>query len=775
MTRAGRGNAIRWGALTIGVLLFAAALYYINLTLTADTIRRLGVASPLALLLSGLWHLVRTWAWSWCFPQPRQISFLRLARVRLAAEAFSYLTLRGIAGEPLKVVLLDDRVDAREATAAVALERLAYMVGTTFIVGIGSIVAMVFLPLTPVWFRVFRAFTIVAAVVALFTAVVITGRGTYFHALSTSWDRRFGTSVAGGRIARFIASVERQILGLVRSHPARLAVLMTATILSYLLMSLEAWVILRASGTPISALGAVTVETFSRVASFASAFIPANLGALEASSLAAVAAVGITGGGAALALARRIRGLFWAGVGLAIYPRGSRRPQERTGQTLSLAPKAEGPVLLYVMRDEAVRVSPHSRLAGLPLSERIVRAAFRVGYSRVVIATFAARAAGADVLPATLDPRGEHAFERTMRQFGHDVIVARDKAGWHAALDSLKPSATVTAVGPGTLVSPALLTEAAAHTAGIGEIRDVPAGDEWPVSGAIRLTAGDARNIEALADALRSRISTVERPSGDDVSYGRAKLAIQVVEPGDLPQAEITLRRSSYKDTDAKVARFNRRISVPISVALIRTPLTANQLSVMLVAMGFYSGWLFSIGSYWPGVLAGFLSLAASVLDGCDGEIARLKYQESALGCWIETFGDYSYYIAIFVGITVGAVRQTGFEIFYWIGGLALTATIVTFAMLIYLRARITNGQPEKLHAVARDRFRAEPSLWSRIIWRISFVATRAAMPYGIMVFALLYILPGIIVLAAIGANIYWITLVIKLRDLMRDEDTVVA
>ena len=38
-------------------------------------------------------------------------------------------------------------------------------------------------------------------------------------------------------------------------------------------------------------IGALAVETFSRVASFASAFIPANLGALEASSLAAVTAV----------------------------------------------------------------------------------------------------------------------------------------------------------------------------------------------------------------------------------------------------------------------------------------------------------------------------------------------------------------------------------------------------------------------------------------------------------------------------------------------------
>ena len=149
-------------------------------------------------------------------------------------------------------------------------------------------------------------------------------------------------------------------------------------------------------------------------------------------------------------------------------------------------------------------------------------------------------------------------------------------------------------------------------------------------------------------------------PSGQEVSDGAARLALRIVEPGDLRQAEQTIRRASYKDTDAKVARFNRRISLPISIALLPTPLTANQLSVMLVVLGFWAARLFAAGHYWSGVLAGFLSLAASVLDGCDGEIARLKYQESALGCWIETFGDYSYYIAIFIGLTIGAVRQTG-------------------------------------------------------------------------------------------------------------------
>src|SRR6185503_854131 len=140
-------RAVRWGALAIGILLFFGTLYYINFRLAFGTIRRLGIALPLALVFSGLWHLARTWAWAWCFPQPRTVSFARLARVRLAAEAFSYLTLRGIAGEPLKVVLLADCVDPREATAAVALERLAYMVGTTLIVGVGSLIALGTLPL----------------------------------------------------------------------------------------------------------------------------------------------------------------------------------------------------------------------------------------------------------------------------------------------------------------------------------------------------------------------------------------------------------------------------------------------------------------------------------------------------------------------------------------------------------------------------------------------------------------------------------------------------
>ena len=760
-----KARAVRWGALAIGVVLFLAALYYINFDLAVGTIRRLGVALPIALLFSGLWHLARTWAWAWCFPRPRTVGFLRLARVRLAAEAFSYLTLRGIAGEPLKVVLLSDRVPAREATAAVALERIAYLVGTTLIVGIGSAAAMIGLPLTRIWFRIFRAFAIASVVIAVLTGLVITGRGTYLRSLLRRVDDWFGTSLSEGAVARFATAVEAQILDLVRGNPFRLVVLLTATVLSYIFMALEAWVILRASGAPITPNGALAVETFSRVASFASAFIPANLGALEASSLAAATAVGAIGGGAALAVARRLRGLFWAGLGLAIYPRRVRpaQPLPQPGDTRPEPPAPPRATLLYLPCEPANGVAPTARLAGLPLIERVIRSASRAGYTSIVVWAAGAPAQAMRVLQA-------------LASAVPGLVLARSDDEWRQAVEAPSSTAIVTAIGAGTVVSPALLSAATPIAPAAGFAADVPAGTDWRVTGVLRIAAAEALDPRRLAAQLsehQSRVATA--PSGEDVSEGRAKLALQLRTAEDLRAAEAVIRRSSYKDTDNTLAQFNRRMSLPISIALIRTPLTANQLSVALVGIGFYSAWLFSLGRYWTGMLAAFLSLAASVLDGCDGEIARLKYQESALGCWIETFGDYSYYIAIFVGLTIGAVRQTGIEEFYWIGALALAGTLLSFAFLIFLRSRITAGRPERLHSIARDRFTADPSLWSRIIWRLSFTATRSAMPYGIFAFSLVNGLPAIVVLAAIGANVYWISLVVKLKALMGGDEAVAA
>lgn len=183
------------------------------------TISRLGSALPLVLAISGIWHLARTWAWAACFPKPLPVSFGYLARVRLAAEAFSYVTVRGVAGEPLKVMMLAGRIDPEMATAAVALERLSYMVVTSAIVGVCAVAAVVGLPLAPAWFRVFRAFAIVAGVIVISVGLVVMGRGAGLDATVRFLHRVSRGRFGGGVLARFLRATKRHLFELVRGNP----------------------------------------------------------------------------------------------------------------------------------------------------------------------------------------------------------------------------------------------------------------------------------------------------------------------------------------------------------------------------------------------------------------------------------------------------------------------------------------------------------------------------------------------------------------------------
>jgi hypothetical protein len=89
-------------------------------------------------------------------------------------------------------------------------------------------------------------------------------------------------------------------------------------------MVLEIWMVFWAIDSEISLWRSAIVDTFTRVASVPGGLIPANLGALEASNVAVARALGVAGGGS-LALTRRVRGLFWAVLGLLLYPRDTLR------------------------------------------------------------------------------------------------------------------------------------------------------------------------------------------------------------------------------------------------------------------------------------------------------------------------------------------------------------------------------------------------------------------------------------------------------------------
>lgn len=305
-------------ALVLGTALFVLTIAWLDTDTVVAASRHLGPALPLVLLVSGLWHLLRTVAWALAFENGRP-GLARLVRVRLAAEAFSYMTIRGVAGEPLKVLLLSGGARPQAATAAVAVERVAYMVVTLAIVALGSGVSLAVLPLTPGWQRVFRIMLIATATAVIGSALVVRGRNTYLRQWCDRQQQRRGWDWRRHAVAGFLVDVERRMLEVARGPRRRLAWLLLLETVCFGLMVAEVWVVLAIVAPPVSLVQAGAVETFSRVASMASAFIPANLGALEASNVVVLNAVGASAGAAAVAMARRLRGLWWAAVGFALY------------------------------------------------------------------------------------------------------------------------------------------------------------------------------------------------------------------------------------------------------------------------------------------------------------------------------------------------------------------------------------------------------------------------------------------------------------------------
>ena len=312
-------------AIVAGLVLFVVTMLGIDRTETLIEVRNLGAALPLVLLPSVGWHLLRAAGWYVCFPREGRPSYWRIFRVRLAADGVGYFTIRGVASEPLRVVLLMGRVSPVVSAAASVLERTAMGIMSVVGVGIFAAFAVSSNMLPGAWQEVFRGIAITAGIVLFVTFLFLTRRGRYFGPLVERIHRRTQWRWAGGRTVRGISAAEELFLKLARTDARRLQILVMLSIACYWLMAFEVFLVFWAIGQPISLWVGTIVETFTRSASVPGGAIPGNLGALEASNVAVVKALGLAGGGT-LALFRRFRSLLFATLGLALYPRDSVRP-----------------------------------------------------------------------------------------------------------------------------------------------------------------------------------------------------------------------------------------------------------------------------------------------------------------------------------------------------------------------------------------------------------------------------------------------------------------
>ena len=129
---------------------------------------------------------------------------------------------------------------------------------------------------------------------------------------------------------------------------------------------------------------------------------------------------------------------------------------------------------------------------------------------------------------------------------------------------------------------------------------------------------------------------------------------------------------------------LNRRLSRPLSRWLAKTPVTPNQVSLASFAIALASLALF-LGGY--NIWAGVAAQASSIVDGADGDLARLKGMATRFGGFFDAVLDRYADVAIIGGLaywsaTYEAKASSGFV------GLVALLAIAGALMISYTRAR---------------------------------------------------------------------------------------
>ncbi len=193
---------------------------------------------------------------------------------------------------------------------------------------------------------------------------------------------------------------------------------------------------------------------------------------------------------------------------------------------------------------------------------------------------------------------------------------------------------------------------------------------------------------------------------------------------------------------DGFLARhIDRRFSRFFSKRLAHTRVTPNQITLAGVAIGLAGALLLSRPGYWL-QLAGSLSfLFCVVVDGVDGELARLRLLETSFGHTLDVVTDNVVHVAIFVGIALGLYHDTGEQkyvhlLWLLLGGFGLCAIVVYYSIL-----KRTPDETE--HTAAR--FMA--------------LLTNRDFAYLIVAFALIHRLNWFLIGTAVGTYLFAATL----------------
>jgi phosphatidylglycerophosphate synthase len=201
--------------------------------------------------------------------------------------------------------------------------------------------------------------------------------------------------------------------------------------------------------------------------------------------------------------------------------------------------------------------------------------------------------------------------------------------------------------------------------------------------------AGFAPLAASLGDPLVVPADVVRPSNGrpDQVT------AMRVTDARSRRAAEDAIFAELLRGDLGLVARhLNKPVSFRITRYLLcRLPITPNQVTIGAGLIGVAGAVLLALGHAWsvPGGL--LLAHVQSILDGCDGELARVRLQQSAIGEWLDTIVDDALNLLLVCGLALGVHRLTGNPVYLW-GGLAAAGMLLFYNVVAY-RELVRQGE----------------------------------------------------------------------------------
>jgi phosphatidylglycerophosphate synthase len=202
---------------------------------------------------------------------------------------------------------------------------------------------------------------------------------------------------------------------------------------------------------------------------------------------------------------------------------------------------------------------------------------------------------------------------------------------------------------------------------------------------------------KALAESIEQKAYTLTDAVNLLAEQGKVKLHfvnhnwVDVDDPAGYKYCENLLLRSLIPPKDGFISRvINRKFSLRLTKLLSSTQLTPNQITVLSFLVAIVSAVSFAFSN--P-ILGGILAQFSSILDGVDGEIARLKYLQSKYGEIFDSILDrYADYLIV-IGMSYAWYLSSDNNLLVLLVSTA-TLTGLPMSMLFKEKYKTITGKP---------------------------------------------------------------------------------